>query len=482
MKKDSILLFTVCISCLLFANVDATESVDAYFLKYLDIEKSNGFYMQRPLRAKEPIIEKIQERNLAIDLGIPDERVLNLYYEDLENTNIFNVMQKEWGKFESRAAEQKAEYSNWSGIGNNSSIMPEYPDEVEKAISQNEAIEIAERTLLESFEISESDLESRFIETSLLKTTIYGNFGDNPLWIIRFRDRQGSGLMYEVVLDMKGKVLVIQAPQIQPILLSDCYITDVVYVTPKEYDIDKNSAINNAIQELSRQYNVTSQKLRKHNINAQYIVHERFCLGCEPVWLIEFKNGQEKTEYRALVGYDGEVIDVVSGKKEFVKTQRSTIIIDDMVYPNGIVNEKGTRFDEWSLEDKANFSKEWIPYIENYVKSNPYYPNYNRALYLATRHVYGIPDSHSISQEKALRIARKAITEVGADEKTIHERCANYYYDITDEEKPLWKIDFGISKTQVGANWLHSFRAIIDAKTGDILDAYDADGKTFPLY
>lgn len=482
MRKCFVLVIVVFVMNLYLIGADASERIDTYFLEYLNLEKNYGPYIRWPSVAKEQLVKRMQECSLVIDLGFSAEEVLNLYYGDLERVDLFNVMQREWGEFDNWTVEQKAKYSDWSGVDEDNSFTPQYILPEGEEISQKEAIEIANGTLLREFELSESDLKSRIIDVDFLKTKLYGDFGNDPLWVVRFRDQEINGLVYEVVLDRRGKELVIQAPRIQPILIGNNDLTNINYVEPGPHDIGRGSAIDSAIKEIAYRYNAISEELRECTIDAQYLMHKRFCLGYEPVWYIEFRNNQEELEYKVLIGYDGEVIDVASGEKEFIKTQRSTILIDDIVYPHGIVNEEGYRFDEWSLEDKEKFSKEWIPYIENYIKSNPYYPNHNRALYLATRHVYGLPDGYSISQEEALITAQRAIVQAGADEATVYERETCFYYDITEVERPLWKIDFGISKTQVGENWLYPFRAIIDAKSGDVLDAYNAKGKLLPLY
>ena len=115
-----------------------------------------------------------------------------------------------------------------------------------------------------------------------------------------------------------------------------------------------------------------------------------------------------------------------------------------------------------TFEQRAEYSKEWIPKVEEELKVNPEYRGFH---YYETRHVYGVPDESCITQETAYRIAAERIGKefgiVGVPGDDVYYYV---YFDITDHEMPLWKMYIGIDE-------IDPWRFIwveIDAKQGEV--------------
>jgi len=129
------------------------------------------------------------------------------------------------------------------------------------------------------------------------------------------------------------------------------------------------------------------------------------------------------------------------------------------------------RFSEWSLEEKAEFSDAWRPMMEEYMEEHPLYRG---MYYYETLHAYGLPDQDSISQESAGRIAREAALALGAAEDYVARAGAHFFYDVTDEEKPLWKVFLStLFSYDIAYQDSPGYFAVMDAHTGEVIDTYE---------
>ena len=125
-------------------------------------------------------------------------------------------------------------------------------------------------------------------------------------------------------------------------------------------------------------------------------------------------------------------------------------------------------FSAWSLEEKADFSEEWRPAVQAYLLENP---DYKGVYFLATQHAYGMPAPTMVSQEKAKALAEEALLQKAKVTQEELDRCeARYYFDITDETKPVWKVYLSTTFSfnyQDGDSWGHF--VVLDAATGEIV-------------
>ena len=119
-------------------------------------------------------------------------------------------------------------------------------------------------------------------------------------------------------------------------------------------------------------------------------------------------------------------------------------------------------WEELTLEERAAYSAEWVPKVEEELKMNP---DYRGVHYYETRHVYGLPDENSISQEAAHEIAARNIEQLfGIDSLNWENVYVKVYYDITDPQTPLWKMYFAIDELDP---WVFIW-AEIHAQTGEV--------------
>ena len=105
----------------------------------------------------------------------------------------------------------------------------------------------------------------------------------------------------------------------------------------------------------------------------------------------------------------------------------------------------------WELEAKAAFSREIAPMIRAFVQEHPDKADwpFNSYMKIASEFDYGLPGEGVISQEQALALARVALVqEYGLSEdqaKIIADHpvnvfFVNLFYDVTNPDKPLWKV------------------------------------------
>ena len=118
----------------------------------------------------------------------------------------------------------------------------------------------------------------------------------------------------------------------------------------------------------------------------------------------------------------------------------------------GETSGEAKNFMHWSLENKAKWCAEIAPLIKAYEQEHPddaesMFNWYERA---SVHHTYGLPDEQAIAQDKAIAISREALRSAYqlSDEELVllidngdpYYICV--YYDVTDPEKPLWKLFF----------------------------------------
>lgn len=124
-----------------------------------------------------------------------------------------------------------------------------------------------------------------------------------------------------------------------------------------------------------------------------------------------------------------------------------------------------------TFEQRAEYSKKWIPLVEKELEVNPGYRGFH---YDETRHVYGVPDERDITEETAFEIATKQIEEVFNIRNVLWNDVAYYvYFDITNPEMPLWKMYIGIDEIELWrVIWVE-----IDARQGKVMKLIERDNR-----
>lgn len=158
-----------------------------------------------------------------------------------------------------------------------------------------------------------------------------------------------------------------------------------------------------------------------------------------------------------------------------------------------LYDENGNYFWDWSLEKRAAFSQSAIPLFEQFIQEHPEVAQYlqdTRAgkydhdeydnVFIVTEHVYGLPDEKAISQEEALKIASDEAIRRGARASDLADNTARgahtFYYDVTDPEHPLWKVEIHLVFGDGDGSHVHlptdpwGYFVKIDAYTGEIVE------------
>lgn len=496
-KKLSVgLVFILALS--LAAVTGLAAALGGYFDSFAKLENTYGEYEQWPDSAKVELVTLMidgsmfsaEEAKTWKDLPSGQEKenatdsLLENYFKGMVYVDTYNVMERELGAIDSWTLEEKALYTSLlEKYGKQKEDWPRYTIPTSGDMNRQDIVSRAKDALTSKFEVTDEMLDSKVLETNFFSTQIYGDFGPDPIWEVAFRDPGMPGMAYVAVMTRSGEMLLIESPASMYISWNEDIMEKAKIIEPQTHDAAEETAIEKAINALTEIKGLSIEEAESMSVKTYFFIHERYSLGLEPVWMVTFADQHGQGAYKVLLGYDASYIDVVRAEKEFSNVSRRFVSIDEQYYPNGIINEQGKRFDEWSNEDKAAFSQDWNTVVEDYSKANPYYKNYERDMYKATRHTYGIPDDKAISIHEAIDIGRRAIVAAGADEATVHEReVKGFYFDITTADKPVWKLDFGISISEVGDYWVWPFRAIIDAKTSEVIEAFRVEKPSYPLY
>lgn len=135
-------------------------------------------------------------------------------------------------------------------------------------------------------------------------------------------------------------------------------------------------------------------------------------------------------------------------------------------------------FTFWPLEDKQAVTDMLRPVILENMAETPGYADQTR-IYWAT-HFYGLPDERSISQEKAIEIAKSQLTTTFGlnDDQAALLGKVGLFYEVTDPENPLWKVTLrlnngaGADATAVGLKISCNYRVVIHAYTGEVIETH----------
>lgn len=195
----------------------------------------------------------------------------------------------------------------------------------------------------------------------------------------------------------------------------------------------------------------------------------------------QYNDESKVFEQNVLYSAIGELLDYTS-KEELEYDQ----LIPRSAYP-GIDDARGTyhAFFTATVEEKADFSKKWKSVVDAWLEEHPEFAKrFERELwadsaYVSTRHTYGTPSDASLSQEGAYEIAKKTYLDAGIEDVSsdmINQRCViGIFYDITNSEKPLWKISFDSTFSNVNENKA-GYHVVIDAFSGEVINSYPLTG------
>ncbi|MCL1964593.1 MAG: hypothetical protein FWF69_05990 [Firmicutes bacterium] len=327
-------------------------------------------------------------------------------------------------------------------------------------IREDEAIELAKMVLCENFQGVEDFIDAYTSEAYL--GYLQPPF-DEPIWLVGFYSKENES--YFVKLSRQGNILSFEAPSGQPYYPGDDEMTSVTFTEPGPHDISEQEAIQiarNSLHEIGG-YQTRMDKL---TTKAYFLYSDRYNNGWEPVWLIYFFQ-DDVLQQKMLLGYEGSYIDTVSAGYQFSQTIRRNYIST----AGGEMRFYELGFWDMTHEERAEFSKKWIPLVEEFLAANPYTPSPGDEFYMATRCIYGVPGKTNISEDDAVKIAGDFIETVRGEK--FDTQCRGAFFDITNSANPKWK--FLIASGNTYDNF-KLFKVIIDADLGNVTDYYVITG------
>lgn len=278
-----------------------------------------------------------------------------------------------------------------------------------------------------------------------------------------------------------------------------------IYTKPQKGPVSRVDAVNIAKQEVIRVFGVSPEVMDKLRVETSFQIPENAAPGDrQSYWYVNFDSwntGVKKEEIPFAVidmfvhPDTGELRSSLEEYKAMLdaeKARRNTPVAKAI---RAFVEEykEPKVFWTWELEAKAAFSQEIAPMIRAFVQTHPDKADwpFNSYMKIASEFEYGLPGTDVISQEEALGLARAALIQAyGLSEnqaKIIADHPANefnvnLFYDVTDPEKPLWKVYYAsptiydpdrrltdlIRKTY-GEEPVPNYKVELDAKTGELV-------------
>lgn len=133
-------------------------------------------------------------------------------------------------------------------------------------------------------------------------------------------------------------------------------------------------------------------------------------------------------------------------------------------------------FTDYSLEERAAYSEEYIPKVEAILRLNPDY--HDIVHYTYTRSRYGVPTDEDLPRADARALADQALHDLLQPNQEWSRKYGSLiFFDVTDENRPLWKFFF-FSDTR-GQRDRYVVR--INARTGEVVAAFKETPQT-PLW
>lgn len=431
-------------------------SLTSYFKGFAELESAYGEYERWPDSAKVKLAELMLESGvLSADDAVqwPEalaeqekaaELILSNYFSGMAYVDTYNVMVRELGPMERWSDEERALYiSLLEQCGKLTDSWPIYQVPGEGDLSRTQAVEQARDAVLSKFSISEEELDALTID-AIFAADAYNSYGvsaNDPFWIVEF----GYGDAYRVYMTKTGDMLGVMGPQTTWIPWGAGLMDGAVAATPGIYDVTREEAILHARSALLEVVNLSDNEVSSMDASARFIYDGRYCDGKEPVWIVSW-NRMGKVLWNVLLGYDGSYIDAEPTGKMFDRVLREYLSLADLWrercgelgMTEQFFNESGGYYYNWTLEEKAAFSKMWVPIVKEYESENPYCHEEGSGVWEWTRNINGLPDEKAISQDTAIAIALKAIGENFGEQ--LSENDVSVFYFVTNPEKPEWRI------------------------------------------
>ena len=336
-------------------------------------------------------------------------------------------------------------------------------------IKSSEAYELAKQALFNRFDLDVADMpwEAHFVSYS----GFFGHVDEEPIWLVSFgledeRPNSPFVAVYYAAMDRTGKMIGVNGGGRDIDWDSDT-LSSSKMIDPISADGTKEEAEGKAWEMLLDIETPWGDDPSGITADAELIVNENFCLGSEPVWLVTFSKEGDPI-YKVLLRWDMEFIANANWDQEFLSEGMPKWVEQkDLYYPHGVTN-----FGSWSQEEQAEFSVRYRPIVAKMELENPHLADPFNEMYWLTRHVYGIPSNNMISLDQAKRIAKDTCINHGAKEISYDTRLIEAALDITDFEKPIWRmlIGYDFEAMRAGSDLWERIILRINAYTGEVIE------------
>lgn len=281
-----------------------------------------------------------------------------------------------------------------------------------------------------------------------------------------------------------------------------------LYTKPQKGPVSRVDAINIAKQEVIRVFGIQKEVMDKLRVETSFHIPENAAPGDrQSYWYVAFDswNTGLKKEDLPFAGIDmfvhpdtGELRTPLEEYKAMLDAEaaRRNTPVAKAIRAFSEQYQEPKVFWTWELEAKAAFSREIAPMIRAFVQEHPDKADwpFNSYMKIASEFDYGLPGEGVISQEQALALARVALVqEYGLSEdqaKIIADHpvnvfFVNLFYDVTNPDKPLWKVFYSspsiyvqdqglvaLIKKTYGEGDIPNYKVELDAKTGEVVRVF----------
>ena len=219
---------------------------------------------------------------------------------------------------------------------------------------------------------------------------------------------------------------------------------EYIYLLPDEKVISPEKAVKIACQQAISEYSLTTNELTSsYDICWCYLVYAEDYETKAPDYQIDFfsKNNNPRISYR-ISGQGFFISDIDSEPQSTFRDEQAIAMEQAYIQSHPDIAENMT-FSAWPLTGKQYFSDYIAPIVLANAsgREDAYEPI---EMLAAAQFRYGLPDEKAIAQQEALDIAKESIQQafnLTEDETRAYSSVA-VFYDITDEQNPLWKFTF----------------------------------------
>ncbi len=226
----------------------------------------------------------------------------------------------------------------------------------------------------------------------------------------------------------------------------------------------------------------------------EYILEEgRFRAACTFIWGPEgdarYMADIDAQTGRVIKAFDWHESNAMLEKERAWVKELEGLVREAGVSGN-LTNQQDQYIWDWSLEERAAWSKVARPIVHKYLADHPEFARYLEDLLARryaqssdwpnlvslTQYAYGVPDEAALPREKAYEIARASALAQGANKRYVDDNKRHmFFYDVTDPERPVWKVL--VSQSFGDGDKAHpyiptqpsGYFVVVDARTGEVL-------------